>query len=93
MTRALVISLPGNEDLAGKIAHRLDAELGKLATRNFPDGETYLRLESDTKGRDVVLVCTLDRPDPKSCRLCSRRPRHGSSEQPASGSSPHISPT
>ena len=65
MTRALIIPLPGNEDLAGKIAHRLDAELGKLATRNFPDGETYLRLESDTKGRDVVLVCTLDRPDPK----------------------------
>ena len=36
MTRALVISLPGNEDLAGKIAHRLDAELGQVGDAQLP---------------------------------------------------------
>jgi ribose-phosphate pyrophosphokinase len=65
MTRALVIPLPGNDDLAGRIVRGLGAELGQLETRNFPDGETYLRIVTESKGRDVVLVCTLDRPDPK----------------------------
>jgi ribose-phosphate pyrophosphokinase len=36
-----------------------------MDTRSFPDGETYLRLAADPTGREVVLVCTLDRPDPK----------------------------
>jgi ribose-phosphate pyrophosphokinase len=65
MTRALVIPLRGNDDLAGRIVRGLGAELGQLETRNFPDGETYLRIVTESKGRDVVLVCTLDRPDPK----------------------------
>ena len=65
MTRVLVLPLPGNEDLAGRLAERLKAEMGKIETRNFPDGETYLRIGSDVTGREVVLVCTLDRPDPK----------------------------
>jgi ribose-phosphate pyrophosphokinase len=65
MSRALVIALPGNEDLAGRIARGIDGQLGELETRKFPDGETYLRLRSDPRGRDVALVCSLDRPDPK----------------------------
>src|SRR5688572_9594034 len=65
MTRALLIPLPGNGDLAARIATCLNAELGALETRNFPDGETYLRFCSDCRGRQIVLVCTLDRADPK----------------------------
>jgi ribose-phosphate pyrophosphokinase len=65
MTRPLVIALPGNEEIANGIARDLDGDLGQLETRNFPDGESYLRFRMDPKGREVVLVCTLDRPDPK----------------------------
>ncbi|HEX2724636.1 MAG TPA: ribose-phosphate pyrophosphokinase [Beijerinckiaceae bacterium] len=65
MTSALVIPLPGNEDLAGRIALGLNAESGKIETRNFPDGETYVRVAGEVTGREVVLVCTLDRPDAK----------------------------
>jgi thymidine phosphorylase len=65
MSSALVIALPGSEDLAGRIARGIGAELGQLETRTFPDGETYLRLRSDPSGREIVLVCTLDRPDAK----------------------------
>ncbi len=65
MTEPLIVGLPGNEALAAKVAQGLGAELGSLETRNFPDGETYIRFRSDPKGRPVVLVCTLDRPDPK----------------------------
>ena len=65
MTRPLVFAWPENEDIASRLAHGLKAELGQIETRKFPDGETYLRITSDVADRDVVLVCTLDRPDPK----------------------------
>ena len=65
----LVIALPGNEDFAGRLAARLGAEKGAMATRHFPDGETYVRLECDVAARDVILVSTLDRPDDKTLRL------------------------
>lgn len=65
MTARLVIPLPGNEALASRIASGLGEELGHLETRSFPDGETYLRVQVDPRGRDLVVVCTLDRPDPK----------------------------
>lgn len=65
MTDVLVVALPGNEALAQLLARRRDAELGTLETRHFPDGETYIRFRADPKGRSLILVCTLDRPDPK----------------------------
>lgn len=69
MSRAIVLALPGNEKLAGEIAAHAGFELGALETRRFPDGETYLRLQSDVGGREVVLVCTLANPDPQVVRL------------------------
>ena len=65
MTRPLIIPFPGSEPLAGKLAATVDGELGALETRRFPDGEIYLRFKTDPKGRQVVVVCTLDRPDVK----------------------------
>ncbi|RUM95716.1 ribose-phosphate pyrophosphokinase [Pseudaminobacter arsenicus] len=69
MTRPLVFALPGNESMAERLRAALGGERGALDTRNFPDSETYLRFATDPKDRDVVLVCTLDRPDDKSLRL------------------------
>lgn len=68
--RPLVLPLPGNAELAARLATRLDVELGALHLRRFPDGETYCRLESPVEGRDLLLVCTLDRPDDKIVPLC-----------------------
>ena len=39
--------------------------MGVLETRNFPDGETYIRFRTDPAGRKAILVCTLNRPDEK----------------------------
>jgi ribose-phosphate pyrophosphokinase len=65
----LILPLPGNESFAAELALRLGAELGKLETRSFPDGESYVRIGSDVRGRDVVCVCTLARPDEQFLRL------------------------
>lgn len=65
MTRLLIASLPGNESFAAAIAHQLSGDVASLETREFPDGETYLRIRSEVDGRDLAVVCTLDRPNTK----------------------------
>ena len=61
----LCLALPGNEALAAAVATCLGAETGRLLLRRFPDGETYVRIDDEVAGREVVIACTLDRPDPK----------------------------
>jgi ribose-phosphate pyrophosphokinase len=57
--------MPGNEMLAGGLAAKLGCEVGHIEMRQFPDGETYLRLLTSPSGRAVVIVCTLDHPNDK----------------------------
>jgi ribose-phosphate pyrophosphokinase len=57
--------MPGNEKLAGELAAQLSCDLGHVEMRQFPDGETYLRLLTSPSGRAVVIVCSLDRPNDK----------------------------
>ena len=57
--------MPGNETLAAAIAALIPAECGTLETRRFPDGERYVRIPGDVRGRDVDIVCTLADPDPQ----------------------------
>lgn len=59
----LYLPMPGNEHMAQALAVRAGGELGALETRRFPDGEAYVRLLSEVRGRDVEIVCTLARPD------------------------------
>ncbi|MEI9990980.1 MAG: ribose-phosphate pyrophosphokinase [Rhizomicrobium sp.] len=65
MTRLVLIPLPGNEEMAERLAGLLDGEMRMPEMRHFPDGETYFRLDVDLHGRRVALVCTLDHPDAK----------------------------
>lgn len=67
--RALMIALPGAEDLAETIGQRVDTSPARLEWRRFPDGESYLRLHDDPAGLDVVIVARLDRPDEKLAPL------------------------
>lgn len=69
MTVPLLIALPGNERLATDLATALDYELGQIETRQFPDGETYLRFIANPTARSVAIACTLDHPDDKFLRL------------------------
>ncbi len=61
----VLFALPGNEQLARMLSGVLGGEIGSLELRRFPDGETYVRLRSPINGREVALLCTLDRPDDK----------------------------
>ena len=69
MTRPLLVALPGAEHLATGLARASGAEVAGLDLRHFPDGETYLRYLSDPRGRPVIIVCPLDRPDAKALAL------------------------
>lgn len=65
MTSPLFFALPGNETMTEAVCAALNGEMGQIETRNFPDGETYLRLLTDPRDRSVALACTLDRPNGK----------------------------
>jgi ribose-phosphate pyrophosphokinase len=69
MTPALIVPVPGQEACAQALASSLDAEVGEIELRAFPDGETYLRFMSALAGRSVALVCSLDRPNDKLVAL------------------------
>jgi ribose-phosphate pyrophosphokinase len=36
-----------------------------MVIRNFPDGESYVRILSNVKEKEVIIVCTLHQPDAK----------------------------
>ncbi len=52
----LVFSTAAHEYLARAIAQEAGWELGAVTRKTFPDGEHYLRVDSDPADRDVVLV-------------------------------------
>ncbi len=60
---SIVFALPGNEEFARRLAALVRAEEGKAEIRLFPDGESYVRILSDVRGKIVVLVCTLHHPN------------------------------
>lgn len=64
MTRRL-FTLAAAEGLAESLCRDFGLTPGALSRRQFPDGETYLRLRSTVDRQDIVLLCTLDRPDSK----------------------------
>jgi len=65
MRKPLLFPFPGNAGLADRLAGPIGGEIGKLTVRRFPDGESYVRIESRVEGRTVLLCCTFDRPDDK----------------------------
>jgi ribose-phosphate pyrophosphokinase len=64
-----ILSLPGNESLAVRLATLLAGSVAGATFRSFPDGETLLRVLTSLEGETVVLAGTLDRPDEKTVPL------------------------
>jgi len=59
----VVFAMPRNEAFAEALAEGGGFELGVLETRRFPDGESYVRLLTDVRGKCVDLVCSLANPN------------------------------
>lgn len=51
--------------LVKSLSEALDAELGEVSTRQFPDGETYLRITNKVVDRNCIVVCDLSHPNNK----------------------------
>lgn len=62
-TKPLLLALDSNTALRDAVIATGDFELGECVVRNFPDGESYVRIVSECAQRDVVILCTLHRPD------------------------------
>ena len=65
----LLFALPGNEPFATRLASALGADVGRMLVRDFPDGESYVRVDTDATSREVVIVATLDNPNEKALPL------------------------
>ncbi|MCA9716836.1 MAG: ribose-phosphate pyrophosphokinase [Myxococcales bacterium] len=52
----LLFSIPAYDYLREELLALGGFERGELSTKLFPDGERYMRLQSDVEGREVVLV-------------------------------------
>jgi ribose-phosphate pyrophosphokinase len=63
--KKIYFAMPGNESLTNTLVKKENAEKGSLEMRQFPDGESYIRILSNVKDKKVILVCTLHRPDTK----------------------------
>jgi len=55
----LILNGSKSQSLGEKIAIGLGLTFENVSTRKFPDGETYIRIDTDVKGRDVVIVQTM----------------------------------
>ena len=60
--RLMVFAGRSHPELAGRIAERLDVELGEIELKTFANGETYCRYGESIRGADVFLVQTGCRP-------------------------------
>ncbi|MFC5581126.1 ribose-phosphate diphosphokinase [Rhodanobacter terrae] len=57
-------AMPGNEAFAELLSLHTGYQRQELLLHHFPDGETLIQM-APPRGGDAVIVCTLDRPDPK----------------------------
>tara|TARA_R110002167_G_scaffold220004_6_gene424556 strand:- start:2197 stop:3114 length:918 start_codon:yes stop_codon:yes gene_type:complete len=54
------------QSLATEFLTALNGEIADYEIRNFPDGETYLRVLSDCLNRDIIILANLHQPN---CKL------------------------
>jgi ribose-phosphate pyrophosphokinase len=54
--RLMVFAGRANPELAGKIAQKLDIDLGGVTLKTFSNGEVYCRYEESIRGSDVFIV-------------------------------------
>jgi len=61
----ILYAFAGQDNLMQGLLQGTGWQEGRMEMRHFPDGETYIRVLDEVKGRDVVIVCQLHHPDVK----------------------------
>lgn len=64
MKPPILFNFPKASPLGNQLQEKLNAEEGRFILYPFPDGESYLRIESDVKDREVLINATLFHPNP-----------------------------
>ena len=67
--KPVIFQFDAGQDLSHRLAGKIDCALGELEQRQFPDGESYVRLTTPVEDRDVILLSSLDDPDTKTLPL------------------------
>jgi ribose-phosphate pyrophosphokinase len=67
--KPILISFPDDDACAQRLAAQLDLERADLRWHRFPDGESLMTVATNSRGRDVVVLCSLSNPDLKSMPL------------------------
>ncbi len=62
---ATIFALPGNEVLAASLAHHLQIKVGQVVFHSFPDGENYVQILDEVRGKEILLVSSLGHPGEK----------------------------
>ena len=62
MTTLLYV-MPDQEELAASLLQQTGWLRGNMVLRQFPDGETYIRVLDEVKDRDIAILCQLHHPD------------------------------
>jgi len=63
-SQAIIFALEPH-NLLNTLCQKLGAIAGQTDTRHFPDGESYLRIETPVAGRDCIILSDLSNPDCK----------------------------
>lgn len=63
--KPLLFSLFAPKETVHTLNEAQSYEVGDVTIRNFPDGETYLKLNSNVKDRELIIYAALDNPNPK----------------------------
>ncbi len=68
---AVIFAFPGYEKITKTLASQINVVEGTLTLRHFPDGESYVKIETDIdiKNQEVIIVCGLDNPNTKVIAL------------------------
>ena len=63
--KPIMFIMPGQEELGESLLAGGGFEKGVLELRNFPDGESYIRVLSDVADAQIIILCQLHQPNEK----------------------------
>ncbi|AIY66129.1 ribose-phosphate diphosphokinase [Pseudoalteromonas piratica] len=65
LTKKVIVFSLNSDLLAASLSEKLGGHLGQYSSRDFPDGESYLRIESNVENSHCIVVADLSHPNKK----------------------------